>query len=192
MGLKVPFGLRPVTTLGSSSSARMGKYPKAAGSTANNQLVVGDVVYLNADGQAVRVNASTGAVQGRIIGVVAGFASANGVPNVFAKPTGSGKVATSAATGYVLVYDDPDQVYQVNVDTTANFEAIVASGAGNLVDLVVTENDYDLVLGRSGTTIQATAASAAAAHAVVIGASTEVENGTYGTAIIKLKNHILG
>lgn len=190
--IRKPFGLRPVTTLGSSSSARMNRYKKAVGTTASNRLVVGDLVALNADGEVLRVSTSTGANNGRIIGVVAGFLNANLIPDVFAKPASSGKIALSAVAGYVLVYDDPDQIFQVNTQTSAIYTALAVSGAGKNVDVVTTENQYDLVLGRSGQTVNGAAVSAASTHAVVIGAGTALDpEGKVGTVYVKLKNHVL-
>jgi hypothetical protein len=80
---------------------------------------------------------------------------ANGNQNVFAKPAGSGKVAASAAAGFVLVYDDPDQIF-ICATTTAKPASLTHVGKVATVDS--NNANYRLTLGQSGQTVDVSAA----------------------------------
>lgn len=121
----VTFGLKPVRTKGGEIQIRE-YYVPASDSTA---LFVGDPVIIaggaDADGLST-VTRATAASAGRITGAVVGFRpDASVIANGY-------RVASVA--GYVLVSDDPDQVYEIQEDAVGG--ALAAADVGLNADLV--------------------------------------------------------
>jgi hypothetical protein len=125
-----PFGFKPIRQVGSApESGGIGRYYRP--SSDSNNLFIGDPVALggSADtlGMAPSVVRATAGSGGLVIGVVVA------VENLTSDNLSRTYLPTGVA-GYVMVSDNPNQVYEVQEDSEGN--ALAATATGSNIDFI--------------------------------------------------------
>ena len=126
------YGFVPVDTQGQSYVGRINKYRHDSGDS--TALYVGDPVVLAGSGSAdgyptvIRATCSTSVTTDLITGIVVGFEPYEAIPSL--------KYGAGSVSYYVLVNDDPDQIFMVKSDGATAITDIggscqIASGTGN-------------------------------------------------------------
>lgn len=159
------FGLRPVRSGRSPSMGSVTRYHVPASDA--TALFVGDPVILagSADSDGVpTVTRATAAAAGRITGVVVGV-----VPS----PSLETQYRPASTAAYVLVCDDPNQVYEIQED--ADGGALAAADVGLNADLIA--GSGSTVTGRSGFELDSsTKATTATLQLRILGFAQRADN----------------
>lgn len=183
-------GLNPVKNLaGGSSTGQVNTYFIPSGNAAN--VFVGDAVKADttgdtaaAGGQALGIQSVVPAAAGdAILGVVVGFA-------VDPKNLNTPQYRAASTGRYILVSDDPNQLYEVQTSNgtlqvaDVGLNANIAAGAGSLAT------------GTSGYTLDvATAATTATLPLKIVGFTQRVDNDNTSAnakVIVKINNDQFG
>lgn len=165
-------GLTPVGHVNGTFDFRTTRIEKnSTGSSDADLIYVGDIVRVNASGQAVRLVAgdtSAAGVTGGVMGVVAGmYADEAGKPLVFGLPVQSPRIALSADVRFLDVYTDPGIIYATRTAASAG-----SSFIGKTMNITTTARNT--AAGISGTIIDSTS-SAASENPVKVVAVSEYQ-----------------
>jgi hypothetical protein len=153
MSVNNPSGFTPVRCLSGGPVPLRKRTVKANQPHAIN---AGDPVVLVSGNTVTRIPAAASAAGLPIVGVVIEVLDENGRPFTHALPKDANSIPASTA-GFVMVNENPHQLYSVNTDAT-----VVSTLIGQFVD--VTANTPNSAAGRSGFSIEvATGANTAAA-----------------------------
>lgn len=128
----VAYGFKPVNHMGQDYVGRLTKYYHASGDA--TALYAGDPVVLagsaSTDGYAsvIRATVGTAVTTDYITGVVVGFEPYEVIPTY--------KYGPASVAYYLLVSDDPDQIYMIKSDGATDVADVggtcqIASGTGN-------------------------------------------------------------
>ena len=175
-----PFGLKPVRQAGGAphNSADNMYYHPASDATA---LYIGDPVIKNGSADAAGIPGVIRATAaGAITGVVVGF-----VPDGVTNTAGYGAASTAY---YVLVCDDPDQLYEIQEDSVGG--ALAAADIGLNADFInAAGNNYTR---RSGAMLDtSTKAVTATLPLKIVGLTPRPGNdiGANAKVLVKINNH---
>jgi len=173
------YGLRPVDALGSASADfRVGRYFIPA--TDTTAVFVGDLVKLagsaDTDGVPTVTQAATGnAMVGAVVSVE--------------PTTRESKVYREASTArYVLVADDPNQIFAVQEDSVGG--AMAAADVG--LNAEITVGSGSTVTGLSGVELDSSTKATTTTHDLgIIGLLRKVDNeiGTNAEWLVRINNH---
>lgn len=160
-------------------------------------LFVGDPVKLAADGNAVGVQQVTKATAGAaILGVVVGVVNPKLDPYAGTLTTGSILLDTpqyrAASTAqYVLVCDEPDVIYEVEVTNAGASYAFAVADVGQNADTYVAGSGSTTTGNSACSLNSATLAATATLHWKILGVSPRVDNEATGSAtkvFVKINN----
>lgn len=186
--IDAPFGLRPIQSdVGGGNPFKLTKY--AVANNYGTALYRGDPVLITGTATAdpidgkVLANVGRAATSGYITGVIVEVVSSNGVAGTV---LGEQNVYIPASTGgYVLVNDDPNTKYEIQVDGS-----LAVTDIGQTADVIFTHAG-STVTGQSGAELD-TADIATGAMLVIEGVRNQNRNdltGSNAVAIVRINQH---
>ena len=151
------------------------------------QIFPGDLVFLDANGE-VQAFTGTSATAIAPLGVVQAVYNSNKRPLTFNQPDVGGPFVQASTAAWIAVHDDPDLVFLVNADASANRTMI-----GDFAS--VTAGAANTAAGRSGMAISvATVTATAVGHPLkIVGLGPTEIDGAYGAGNdleVIISNHV--
>lgn len=172
-------GFRPYRNLtGGSVSFPSRRYQKSAAGTDAELIYVGDPVVLNTDGTISRLVAtgvSATGINRPVLGVAGRvFKDEVGTPYTHSLPTKHPDISNTSDADWLDVYNDPNQIFLVNADTSAAQSLIgqnvgikvtsrntASGGSGSRLDTTVSASNFNPfkiwgIASNTGTQVGAT------------------------------------